>query len=69
MPLVVIRQLKGQRPVTHCIIMESPDLQVDNQCHYMESKAEQSIRTFQEDYVEFRDAVFYNDYIHPLNVK
>lgn len=66
MPLVVIRQLPGSRPVTHCIISESSDGDIDDQEHYLTCEAEENIETFKEKFPEFQEAKFYLDII-PAN--
>lgn len=63
MPLVVIRQLPGRKPVTHCIVMESKDPDVDDQQNYMEDIANRSIIKLKEQFPEFREAAFYKDTI------
>lgn len=66
MPLVVIRHLQGCRPVTHCVIVESSESDIDDQENYMLHHAIESIDTFKKEFPEFKDADFYTDII-PLD--
>ena len=58
---VVIRQLRGSRPVTSAVIQSTNDPDVDDQEHYLKSEAESCIRRLKEDYIEFQAAEFYID--------
>jgi len=68
MPLIVIRQLQSMRPVAFAVIMESTDLAVDDQDHYMHSIADDQIAEFKKMFVEFENADFYTAYIPPSKV-
>lgn len=63
MMAVVIRQIFGKRPVTHCVILGSTDPDVTDQEHYLRSIAKERIDTFRKQFVEFQDADFYIDII------
>lgn len=69
MPLVVIRHLPSSHPVTHCIIAESTDDDIDDQEHYLTCKAQESIDEFKEKFPEFKAAAFYMDIIPPCEVR
>lgn len=59
---VVIRHLQGQRPVTLCVI-NPPEHPVNNLHDYFKSVADDEIRRFKDDFIEFKDAEFYLDVV------
>ena len=64
MPLVIIRHLKGSRPVTHAVITENdPTYKGIDWESYSRETAAQEIVNFKEKFVEFKEAEFYMDYI------
>lgn len=60
---VVIRQLNKHRPVVSAVIEQSSDKDVDDQCHYLLSKAEEHMVDFQKTFVEFNRANWFIDII------
>lgn len=58
---VVIRHLQDNRPVVSAIINQSDDKEVDDQVHYLMSKAKEHVHTFIKEFVEFSKAVWYID--------
>jgi len=57
---VVIRQLEGHKPTTHAVFGVGPHDNVEHDLveHFLEEKANQSIRLFKEQFVEFKNAEF-----------
>jgi hypothetical protein len=70
MPLAIIRHLPNCQPVLHGVVQESNDPEVDDQQHYMESRANDIVENFKKRFVEFNAATFYYQNIsqHELNL-
>lgn len=57
--VVVMRKLPGHDPVAMGVILPGDYSEVDDQDHYMESKAKELIAEFKRLFVEFRNAEFF----------
>jgi len=61
---VVMRQLKNHRPAVSKVIQQSEDKTVDDQIHYLTTKADEHIDEFKKGFVEYRNADWYIDIIN-----
>lgn len=66
---VVIRQLHRHRPVVSAVIQQSNDKDVDDQVHYLLSKAEEHMQEFKTTFVEFGRANWYVDIVEDITNK
>lgn len=57
--MVLVRHLPHSVPVAYAIVEESTDPAVDDQVHYMESKAKEIENSIIGSFPEFREATFY----------
>lgn len=60
---VVIRQLTNNRPVTSAVIDHTGLPDIDDPVHYLIGKAEDHIKEFKKNFVEFHRADWYIDII------
>ncbi len=66
---VVIRHLHRHRPVVSAVIQQSKDKDVDDQVHYLFSKAEEHMQEFKNTFVEFNRANWYVDIVEEATNK
>jgi len=61
---VVIRKLPQHRPVTSAIIQESADPDIDDMVDYLKSRANDHVRQFTSQFVEFKRAGWFVDVVN-----
>lgn len=61
---VVIRKLPQHRPVTSAIIQESTNPDIDDMVHYLKSRANDHVRQFTSQFVEFKRAGWFVDVVN-----